>query len=162
MVYFQWRSRNCSKIEQFLLALKIEINFSTPRTLLSCQFSPSLAKATEQDSSQLPGQSSLTTRIAISDAFFFFFLRYKNLELWKGWFQVPFYMYGPYLSNFQPVFIHACSGFFFKKIIGVFITVHSPLCSFWLGPDGMWLWAAGIQGEPGGLLRKFIESSQPL
>lgn len=60
-------------MEQFSLALKIEINFSTPWTPLSCQFSPSLAKATEQDSSQLPGQSSLTTSIAISDAFFFFF-----------------------------------------------------------------------------------------
>lgn len=62
-------------MEQFSLALKIEIDFSssTPQTPLSCQFSPSLAKATEQDSSQLPRQSSLTTSIAISDAFFFFF-----------------------------------------------------------------------------------------
>lgn len=76
--YFQLRSRNCSKMERFSLALKIEINYSsTPQTPLSCQFSPSLAKATEQDSSQLPRQSSLTTSIAISDAFFFFFLTQK-------------------------------------------------------------------------------------
>lgn len=72
--YFQLRSRSRSKMEQFSPALKIEINSSsTPQAPLSCQFSPALARAVEQESSQLPGQISLTTSTAISDLCIFFF-----------------------------------------------------------------------------------------
>lgn len=73
-------------MEQFSLALKIELNSSssTPQTPFPCQFAPSLAKATEQDSSQLPGQISLTTGTAISALFvFFFFFLNKKASLWK-------------------------------------------------------------------------------
>lgn len=68
-------------MEQFLPALKIEMNSSsTPPDPFSCQFAPSPAKATEQDSCQLPGQISLTTSTAISD-----FFSNKYADLWKDW-----------------------------------------------------------------------------
>lgn len=134
--YFQLRSRSCSKMEQFLPALKIEMNSSsTPPDPFSCQFAPSPAKATEQDSCQLPGQISLTTSTAISDFFFKQVCRsVKRLIKPVGDDSVSsahgLFTYGAHLTHLNDVLIHTVFDSSSKKIIGVFIIVHRTTRSF--------------------------------